>query len=798
VYEFRYLSSRSEAVIISMQRLANNKPNQLTKLSSVQKVWTNTFNLDVNWQQEVFQLSITIKPAYSKDHQHLAAALLKRAAPKIAALLGPSYFVTGDIIYSLKDLQEETQEVFKEGATSLWLKKTGQHFVLKDLIAQESSNQEIVRFLNVVLRTYMEDQGFKTYGKRSSYFNTSQKAQIISGTLSVLEGYNITIDKYLDGTIKLNIDTCFRISSATNIYREYLDFVDYERRDKDAAKAKFISENIVNKCFSIKNDLNTMVKIMGTDSKKSLKSPSPVEGFVSMRQYFEDKYACKLLEADQLILYSERKKLVFEPGNPTKKALLPEKTYYPSELLFALGLKDSQKKDFRLMNELATITKQTPAEKMRSIEKCASQMRSICSGGLGLKLAQNQPATHSSKVISHPDYLVRGNKSHNAKDGIIFFKEKIFSEASLSRWILVYDSDDGYAGEFYNYLEEALLKMGVKVTEPYWYQLAERATFKDFKESVDYAVEEKYTFMFFIASRNSADQHYKKVKKYADIDAQILTQFSRVDPKKFNKNGFFSKLSYQICSKLGYPLWIVQKPAGLKESDPDTMVVGADVYHNKGNESVAAVVATMNGDYSKYCSLSSVQPKRGQEITENMFEMVLECVEQYRAINKKLPKRILFFRDGVGDSMFELVRRFEISKIKEGLLQKHGKDAPKLSVVVVTKRISEKIICDERNPKSGTILSSHIVKNQLEFFMVAQQVTQGTANPTRYQVISNDCGYDQATLEEITFFQTHNYYGWSGAVKVPAVCQYAHKLAYHVGENYRQTNKFMKLNLYYL
>ena len=782
-----------------MQRQAMNRANpQPNKLQSIQKVWTNTFNLDVNWEQEVFQLSVTIKPALSKDHQHLAAALLKKAAPKLAALLGPSYFATGDIIYSLQDLQGEAVEAFRDGATSLWLKKTGQQFVLGDLIKQETSNQEIVRFLNVVLRNFMEEKGFRTYGKRSSYFNTSQKAQIISGTLAVLEGFNITIDKYLDGTIKLNVDTCFRISASSNIYREYVSYVESERRDKDAAKAKFISENIVNKSFSIKNDLNAMVKIMGIDSKKSLKSPSPVEGFVSMRQYFEEKYACKLNEPDQLILYSERKKLVSEPGNPAKKALFPEKTYYPSELMYALGLKDAQKKDFRLMNELATITKQTPAEKMRSIEKCASQMRSICGGSLGLKVAQNQPATHSSTVIGHPDYRVGGNKTHNAKDGIIFFKEKIFAEAALSRWILIYDSDGGYASEFYNYLEEALLKMGVKVAEPYWYELPERAAFKDFKDAVDYAASEKYPFIFFIVGRNSADLHYKKVKKYTDIDAQILTQFSRVDPKKFSKNGYFSKLGYQVCSKLGYPLWIVQKPVGLKESDPETMIVGADVYHNKGNESVAAVVATMNRDYSKYCSLSSVQPKRGQEITENMFEMVLECVDQYHALNKKLPKRILFYRDGVGDSMFELVKKLEIAKIKEGLAKKYGKDAPALSVVIVTKRISEKIICEERNPKSGTILASHIVKNELEFFMVAQQVTQGTANPTRYQVIVNDCHYDRATLEEITFFQAHNYYGWSGAVKVPAVCQYAHKLAYHVGENYRQTNKFMKLNLYYL
>ena len=187
---------------------------------------------------------------------------------------------------------------------------------------------------------------------------------------------------------------------------------------------------------------------------------------------------------------------------------------------------------------------------------------------------------------------------------------------------------------------------------------------------------------------------------------------------------------------------------------------------------------------------------------DNISEMVLECVLEYKAVNKKLPKRILFFRDGVGDTMMDLVNKYELTKIKEGLNQAYPKEVPQITFIVVTKRISEKFFNDAYgtavNPKSGTIVSSNIIKKEMEFFMIAQNVTEGTATPTRYQILLNECGYSIVTLHEMTFFQAFNYYGWSGAVKVPAVCQYAHKLAYHVGENYRQSNKFMKLNLYYL
>ncbi len=190
---------------------------------------------------------------------------------------------------------------------------------------------------------------------------------------------------------------------------------------------------------------------------------------------------------------------------------------------------------------------------------------------------------------------------------------------------------------------------------------------------------------------------------------------------------------------------------------------------------------------------------------DNVSEMVLECVHEFVVFNKgKLPKRILYYRDGVGDTMMDLVMNHELVKIQTGLETKYGAEKPKITFIVVTKRISDKILngtvgTGVINPKSGTIVSApEVTKNALEFFMIAQNVTEGTATPTRYQVLLNECGYNADVLHEMTFFQTFNYYGWSGSVKVPAVCQYAHKLAYHVGENYRQSNKFMKLNLYYL
>jgi aubergine-like protein len=773
-----------------MQKVTSAKPTISSKVlnSQIQKVWTNHFDVSLNKKQQVFQLSVKFKPALPRDHNRTLDRLMQLAKKDLTAVLGKTYFTTADTIYSLKEIEDGVSIPVDNYLMTL---QTTNTFAIGDI--NETDKHPVVnRFLNIVVKGYMESQGFKEYGKHASYFPTNEKPATIDQGISILRGFKITIDKYLDDSIKINIDTCFRISSTRSIFEEFTQCVK-EARDKDSAKSRFTFENIVGKSFCIQNDFTRMVKIHGVDPKKNLKSPGPVDGYKSMKDYFEAVYKVKLYQHDQFIVFNEKKKLI--AGQITC-----ERTFYPSEILFGLGLKESQKKDFRLMKEIAAITKMRPEKKKQSIMDCSKLMKSICSD-LDMKISPVQSNSQQTVVLTNPEYTVRNNKNLRAKDGIIFFKDQIYSKADFSNWAVVYESSDNFADRFYAHIEEAMEKLGVEVKEPYWYGMPDRPGLQDYKDALEDTKAQGCTFVVLIMGRFSAENLYKKVKEHADLKIQILTQVVKDNPKMFEKRGFFDKLVFQMCSKLGYPLWVVQKPAALQNSD--TLLIGADVYHSKGKESVTAVIGTLNSDYSRFCSLSNVQAKRGQEIMDNLADMVLDCVMSYVDMNKRPPAKILFYRDGVGDTMMDLVTKYELTKIKEMLAEKFGKSCPKLSFVVVTKRISDKSLSLNQdgsvaNPPSGTIISSGIIKKEMEFFMVAQNVTEGTATPTRYQVLLNECGYSHDDLHQITFFQAFNYYGWSGAVKVPAVCQYAHKLAYHVGENYRQSNKFMKYNLYYL
>lgn len=90
------------------------------------------------------------------------------------------------------------------------------------------------------------------------------------------------------------------------------------------------------------------------------------------------------------------------------------------------------------------------------------------------------------------------------------------------------------------------------------------------------------------------------------------------------------------------------------------------------------------------------------------------------------------------------------------------------------------------NPPPGSIIDAGLVENQkdnqcFDFFLVPQQTTQGCVTPTHFYVSLNESkDISKQALENVTYAFCYMYSNWSGSIKVPAPCQYAHKIAeYH-------------------
>ena len=104
------------------------------------------------------------------------------------------------------------------------------------------------------------------------------------------------------------------------------------------------------------------------------------------------------------------------------------------------------------------------------------------------------------------------------------------------------------------------------------------------------------------------------------------------------------------------------------------------------------------------------------------------------------------------------------------------------------------------NPPSGTVVDDVVtLPERYDFFLVSQSVRQGTVNPTSYNVIEDSSGLKPEHIQKLTYKLCHLYYNWPGTVRVPAPCQYAHKLAFLVGESlHREPSEQLEDVLFYL
>ena len=303
--------------------------------------------------------------------------------------------------------------------------------------------------------------------------------------------------------------------------------------------------------------------------------------------------------------------------------------------------------------------------------------------------------------------------------------------------------------------------------------------------------------MIVVVVPNNAADRYSAIKKLTCVDKTIPTQVivqKTMMPKKGNMAGVKSiatKVMIQINCKLGGAPWMINFP--LK----GTMTIGFDVTHDTRDKSKSygAFVATMDLK-QKIAFFSAASPhKDGNELSSNIDLHIVSAMKQYKTTHGSLPERVMFYRDGVGDGQIEQVHSQEVKRIEEKMAALYNRfgdgKTPKFTFIIVNKRLNTRIFQNKgnrvSNPDSGTVVDTTItLPERYDFFLVSQSVRQGTVAPTSYNIINDSSGLTPDQMQVITYKNTHLYYNWSGTTRVPAVVQYAHKLALLVGQSLHQ------------
>lgn len=233
-----------------------------------------------------------------------------------------------------------------------------------------------------------------------------------------------------------------------------------------------------------------------------------------------------------------------------------------------------------------------------------------------------------------------------------------------------------------------------------------------------------------------------------------------------------------------------------------TVFIGVDVFHappvfdprtkKRGRkESVGAIIvqvltkADQNG-YPELKIFSKTHKRAGGnefDLGDAMKETVSEALRKFEVS----PASVVVWRDGIAESSFRRDALDEIRGVRRGLEGKgvvgqtsKGQQPPvPLAYVVCQKRIGTKLLMPngKQGAPAGTLVSSLQGMSSQTFYINGRSPPFSTPKPVRYIVLERNDALNQVPLGQLTWDQCHCYANWTGSVKVPAVCQYAHKLA---------------------
>ncbi|KAH8307131.1 hypothetical protein KR044_005623, partial [Drosophila immigrans] len=299
----------------------------------------------------------------------------------------------------------------------------------------------------------------------------------------------------------------------------------------------------------------------------------------------------------------------------------------------------------------------------------------------------------------------------------------------------------------------------------------------------------KYDLVFVIIPSRNGPQ-YEVIKQKAELQHGILTQcikqFSierRMNPQ------LVDNVLLKVNSKLN---GINHK---LKD-DPRTMLanvmyLGADVTHPSPDQREIPSVVGVAGSHDPFGASYNMQYRLqtsgtggAREEIDDMESIVTEHLRVYREYRGSYPQHIIYYRDGVSDGQFMKIKSIELRSIYAACSKL--KIQPKLCCVIVVKRHHTRFFpTTQPHPRNkfnnvdpGTIVDRTIVHpNEMQFFMVSHQSIQGTAKPTRYNVIENTGDLDIDLLQQLTYNLCHMFPRCNRSVSYPAPAYLAHLAA---------------------
>jgi aubergine len=723
----------------------------------------NTKQLTSVLQRYCVAFSPEISSSLSKQRERV----LFRAKAKIIEHIGRFVFANTILFSSQTSEEFVVESKYDEVCYSITITPTG----------ELNSPLEIKHFYNKFFNSVQGMLKLVMIGRK--FYNPERAVDLPQHKLTVWPGYFNSVGYYEQGCL-LNIDISHRCLRTITVYDQILEIKRRSSNDFHSSVSKLLIGASVLTLYNKK-----CYKVDDIEWDMSPSSSFEKEGkSTDFKSYYTTRWGREIKYDDQPLLKSKLKTM---------------QCYLLPEFCVMTGLTDEIRADFNIMKDLAQATKKEPKARLRESAGLIETLKSFPKTRDEIndwKLdISSEPIALTGRVVSAGSIIMGDNNSFRINESSGSFdrdiQRKMYSQPKLDKWGVFYCEADKRLVEqsLMSNLQQVIKSFNVVCDKPAMF-----AVHSDKWQDWDRILRQnlnptvKIVICVLPGSRNKS-KLYDDLKRLTFSSYPVPTQCILNATLKKDKGlrSIINKVVLQINAKVGGIPWALST---LPFADTVCMVIGIDIFTKKSNPGVLGFSATMDSNFAKYGSFPKIIMPGG-DVFGKIRESTEQALVQFKNENSRFPQIIVVFRDGVSDSQRASVLVDEVGAMKEAFnsIKTSNPDfaIPGLIYNVVNKRTNARFYYEQNgvtsNPPLGTIIDTQVVdKSGYDFYVMPAKANQGSMTPTHFHIVYDDTGRKCDDIQTLSYRLCYSYYNWSGSIRVPAPCQYAHKLAYNYGE----------------
>lgn len=652
---------------------------------------------------------------------------------------------------------------------------------------------EMIRLYNMHMKQFLKALGFFSVSTTGAYVHHGREfLQHIGQDTGIvsLRGYRTSANVHEGSNMLMNFESVHKLMQQENV-REYM-WRNRSRRDfRNAIRADLTGKLVITRY----NKIVYRIEDINFDLNPNSEFEDRRGGRISYARYYQERYNITIRDLDQpllLAVQNNRRGRDQESGERRDCFLVPE-------ICNITGLTDDQRNDRQLKMALIQASQIDPRDRVRqlrdflrmfhgndAVRSTLNQWRYQYGDDLTEITARNMPAQRicfQGNVGGPIDRWPQSDAKSGSFDQHVTRSRLAVSPQCGKIAVLISPSDAARAEHIWSGIAQGFSRVGLNIPENSIGRFrTEGDNAQAYAQKLRQVADEASAAVIILPNQNK--EKYDAVKKLASVDKGLITQVvtSKLMLDERKRIGAGTKIAIQLAAKLGGEPWLLEIPiTGL-------MVCGYDTYHDtaRRGRSYGAFVASMNDQVSRWWSKADSHDHL-DELSSHMAQNLRAALEKYKELNKgKCPNRLVIYRDGVSDGQLAHVFNVELSSVRKVI--EEIDDGIRLAFIVVNKRIGARFYwkhgSDFFNCPPGTVIDSTVTRRErYDFYLISQSTARGTVAPTYYNIIFDETGLDASKHQALAFKMCFAYYNWSGTVKVPAPCQYAHKLALLCGEH---------------